>query len=361
MATIRKREHQDGNFSCQAVIRIKRNGWIVYRESRMFWRYQAALRWARRREVELEDPSQLGIALEKRRRLADLIRWYIDQFHVIVQWQRSKQNALRFLERHEIGAEDVHQLSVSRLVQHVRSRRAQNAGPATAQSDLVYIGVVLAGAQAVGAYPVDPNVAVAARDTCRRLHLIGEPNRRGVRPSESQLMALTDYFLDGRRGGPIPMADIMWFAIYSARRESEICRLRWSDNDSRNFTGIVRDLKHPKHKVGNHRRFRYTPEGWKIAMRQPRTGEFIFPFKPASIKDAFRAACRKLGIENLRFHDLRHEATSRLFERGYEIHEVQQFTLHSSWRELLRYTHLRLEQIPELPYPSTPATDNKPE
>jgi hypothetical protein len=46
------------------------------------------------------------------------------------------------------------------------------------------------------------------------------------------------------------------------------------------------------------------------------------------------------------------EATSRLFERGYEIHEVQQFTLHSSWQQLLRYTHLRPGQIPDLPYPS---------
>jgi hypothetical protein len=45
------------------------------------------------------------------------------------------------------------------------------------------------------------------------------------------------------------------------------------------------------------------------------------------------------------------EATSRLFERGYEIHEVQQFTLHSSWQQLLRDTHLRPEQVPDLPYP----------
>ena len=45
------------------------------------------------------------------------------------------------------------------------------------------------------------------------------------------------------------------------------------------------------------------------------------------------------------------EAT-RLFERGYEIHEAQQFTLHSSWQQLLRYPHLRPEQTPDLPYPS---------
>jgi len=46
---------------------------------------------------------------------------------------------------------------------------------------------------------------------------------------------------------------------------------------------------------------------------------------------------------------LRHEATSRLFERGYQIHEVAQFTLHESWNELKRYTNLRPEDVREIP------------
>lgn len=41
-------------------------------------------------------------------------------------------------------------------------------------------------------------------------------------------------------------------------------------------------------------------------------------------------ACRLRGLQDLRFHDLRHEATSRLFERGYDIPEVARFTLHES-------------------------------
>lgn len=244
-----------------------------------------------------------------------------------------------------------------RLVQHVRSRREQRAGPATAQTDLIYIGVVLKVAQAMGSYPVDPNITVDACKARRRLHLIGESRRRDIRPDQTQLVSLIRHFLSRPRNVAIPMADVMWFTIYSARREGDICRLRWADNNSRTRTGLVRDLKHPTHKIGNHRRFRYTQEGWQIVMRQPRAGEFIFPYKATSVKEEFRNACRKLGIKNLRFHDLRHEATSRLFERGYEIHEVQQFTLHSSWQQLVRYTHLRPEQIPELPYPSTPATD----
>lgn len=60
---------------------------------------------------------------------------------------------------------------------------------------------------------------------------------------------------------------------------------------------------------------------------------------------AFPRATRILGIEDLHFHDLRHGATSRLFERSYQIQEVAQFTLHRSWAT--RYTHLRPEQVVE--------------
>jgi len=55
-----------------------------------------------------------------------------------------------------------------------------------------------------------------------------------------------------------------------------------------------------------------------------------------------------LGIEDLTVHGLRHEATSRLFELGYEIHEVAQFTFHRSWEELKRYTNLRPENLREI-------------
>jgi integrase len=41
------------------------------------------------------------------------------------------------------------------------------------------------------------------------------------------------------------MQSIMEFALHSARRESEICRLEWRDNDDRNQTGTVRDARHP--------------------------------------------------------------------------------------------------------------------
>ena len=107
------------------------------------------------------------------------------------------------------------------------------------------------------------------------------------------------------------------------------------------------DLKHPTQKVGNRRSFRLTSEAWAVIDRQPKVNEFIFPYVPGSIGARFERACKLLGIKNLRFHDLRHEATSRLFERGYSIQEVAQFTLHDSWATLKRYTHLKPEDVIE--------------
>jgi len=51
------------------------------------------------------------------------------------------------------------------------------------------------------------------------------------------------------------------------------------------------------------------------------------------------------GIEDLRSHDLRHEATSRLFEKGFSIVEVASITRHEDLKMLKRYTHLRAENL----------------
>ena len=63
---------------------------------------------------------------------------------------------------------------------------------------------------------------------------------------------------------------------------------------------------------------------------------------------AFRRACKKLKIENLHFHDLRHEATSRLCEAGLSIEQVALVTGHRDWRMLKRYANLRPENLHRL-------------
>jgi site-specific DNA-cytosine methylase len=57
-------------------------------------------------------------------------------------------------------------------------------------------------------------------------------------------------------------------------------------------------------------------------------------------------AARKAGLEDLRFHDLRHEATSRLFEEtDLDVMEIRGITGHKSMQMLARYSHLRAHKL----------------
>jgi len=58
-----------------------------------------------------------------------------------------------------------------------------------------------------------------------------------------------------------------------------------------------------------------------------------------------RTTAFRCFIINLRFHDLRHEATSRLFEKGLRTEVVKAITGHKTYQMLDRYTHLKAEDI----------------
>jgi integrase len=356
MPTLKARKQANGETRYTAIVRIRRGGVVIHREAKTFTHRSAALSWAKHREVALEDPGALARINHEGLTLAELIRWYIDTFEEVSKWQRSKQTHLEFLESHIIGETNALKLTTQILLDHVRARRADGTGPATVANDLVWIGVVLRAAKSVKGLPINPGIVKEAQTACRELRLTGKAKKRTRRPTPEELEQLDTFF--GRRDdrSQIPMRDIMAFAIHSARRQAEICRLEWHDNDDVRRTGVVRDAKHPTDREGNHRRFKFTPEAWAIAARQPKTSERIFPWDPKSVGSAFTHACQILGIKNLRFHDLRHEATSRLFERGYQIHEVAQFTLHDSWNELKRYANLRAEDVREIPTPASPSS-----
>lgn len=54
---------------------------------------------------------------------------------------------------------------------------------------------------------------------------------------------------------------------------------------------------------------------------------------------------KRAGIPDLRFHDLRHEAVSRLFEAGLSVPEVAMVSGHRTPAMLFRYTHPKAEEV----------------
>ena len=71
----------------------------------------------------------------------------------------------------------------------------------------------------------------------------------------------------------------------------------------------------------------------------------LFPISSEALQGVWRRTTNKLGINDLRFYDLRHEATNRFFEKGLNVMEVAAITGHKDLRMLQRYTHLRAEDL----------------
>jgi integrase len=69
------------------------------------------------------------------------------------------------------------------------------------------------------------------------------------------------------------------------------------------------------------------------------------PYSPWRLSMAFKRACKRAGITNFRFHDLRHDFASNLVQKGNDVYVVQQLLGHKDGRMTQRYAHLRLENL----------------
>ncbi|WP_437556860.1 site-specific integrase [Acidithiobacillus sulfuriphilus] len=134
---------------------------------------------------------------------------------------------------------------------------------------------------------------------------------------------------------------IVQFAIETAMRRSEICGLRW---ENVNLSGRVAML--PDTKNGTFRRVPLSSVALEVLRAIPRRLDgLIWNVKADTVTRAFERCCKRAAIEGLTFHDLRHEATSRLFEKGFNPMEVSAITGHKTLQMLKRYTHLRAEDL----------------
>ncbi|MGB8364214.1 MAG: tyrosine-type recombinase/integrase [Rhizomicrobium sp.] len=264
---------------------------------------------------------------------------------------RSKSATLEMLHR-ELGVLRIADLDRERIIRFGRERARRGAGPVTLGQDIGAIKLVFAHAAAVHGVDVSTEPVQLARLALKRLGLVGKGNERDRRPTEDELSRLFNHF-DANERQLIPTSRIIKFAIATAMRQEEICRVTWDDLNVRTKMLTIRNRKDPREKKGNDQRIPllaisgYDALGLIEEQRSSRSNEDdrIFPYMHKSAGTAFTRACRELNIVDLHFHDLRHEGTSRLFEAGFSIQQVALVTGHKDWKMLRRYTHLRPESL----------------
>ena len=345
MGSIVKRQTKSG-LSYRAQIVIREKGITLHQESRSFDKKVAARAWMERREAELRAPGGIDAAngKTKARTIAELIEDYLKDMgdrigKTKAQVLRSivKEYAISDLAASDLRSEDV--LDFARQLSNGRD-------PSTVQNYLSHLSGVLGDARAANGVNVDVQAVADGMKSAKRRGLAGKSRQRTRRPTLEEINAIMSHFESASISDPrcIPMHLIVAFAIFSARRQEEITRITWEDFDERNGRQLVRDMKNPGQKVGNDVWCEVTPEALKvmyIAKAQFGSSGRIFPFNSDTISRRFTNACKFLGINDLHFHDLRHEAASRLFEMGRTIPQVASVTGHKSWQSLQRYSHLQ--------------------
>ncbi|MHB9118448.1 MAG: site-specific integrase [Burkholderiales bacterium] len=191
---------------------------------------------------------------------------------------------------------------------------------------------------------------------CKTIKLPAGSNQRDRRlePNEEE------YLLKGlqevcRNSYAIP---IVQFALETAMRQSEILGLEWARVDTKKKVAVLLDTKN-----GDKRSVPLSSKALEILQELPRSigGGGVFRMTQDALIRAFGRSCERGRmlyqeeldkepppgfLANLRFHDLRHEATSRFFETGkFDMMEVSSITGHKTLAMLKRYTHLRAEDL----------------
>jgi integrase len=336
VGTIVTRKRNDGSVGYMAQVRVKQKGKVIHAETKTFDRKQAASAWVARRETELREPGALERIKAVDPTLGETIDRYIEESKRDIG--RTKAQVLRTIKTFDIAEMKCSTITSADIRAFAQSLKVS---PQTVQNYLSHLGAIFAIAKPAWGYPLDREAMKDAFVVAKKLGLTAKGRERERRPTIEELDRLMDHFgvVKARRPDSIPMQKIIAFAIFSTRRQDEIVRIRWDDYEGNRVT--VRDMKHPGDKAGNDVRCDLPPEAGAIIDLMPRNDERIFPYSTDAISAAFTRACQVLGIDDLHFHDLRHEGVSRLFEMGWTIPQAASVSGHRSWQSLKRYSHLR--------------------
>jgi len=166
---------------------------------------------------------------------------------------------------------------------------------------------------------------------------------------------------------PPPLATLVRLALATAARLGELIALRWADVDFDEHIATIRGIDQRGTKNGDPWRYLpLLPDAIEVLEKLPRDRDRVFPNWCASdsvnkpwkraldrAKAAYAAECERTGkapragfLVDLHFHDLRHEAITRLIESGeFSEAEVAFIAGHKTWVMVDRYTHLRAAKI----------------
>lgn len=322
MATIRKR-----GSSWQAQVR--REGYPPL--SKTFPSKADAAAWARDQERAI-DRAELPTTARALRGMtvSDLLRRYREAATPTKRGAEPEQYRIKTVLAHALAQGSLNRLSPAAVAQY-RDDRLKLVQPGTVRRELAIIQHCLEIAKKEWGLPIltDPVQQVSVPEAQRS-------RERRLEDGESDLLA------SAAATSAWYLRPLITLAVETGIRRGELLSIRWKDVDQ-----TARTIRILKTKNGHPRTIPLTPRAVEILASLERKDERVFPVTPNAVHLAWERLRRRAGLEDLRLHDLRHEAVSRFFEYGLTVPEVALISGHRDPRMLSRYTHLRPERVAE--------------
>ena len=353
MASIRKRTSRDGTTSFRVDVRLK--GFPPQRAT--FKRLTDAKKWGQQTEAAIRENRYFKTSESRKHTLAEAIKRYKESV-LPTKKDKKKQGALLDWWKDEIGSytlADITPAKISecrdKLLKGVTQRGTQRA-PATVVRYLAALSNV---------FTIAVNELEWLEDSpMRKVTKPKEPRGR-VRFLSEDTIESDGNVIEGERTRLLKACQkssnpylypVVVLALSTGMRQGEIMGLKWEDVDLHQGRITLHETKNGERRVvplvgkalellKEHSRVRRlgTPLLFPSKVKKHSPGEGV-TYKPIDLRAPWEAALKDAGIDDFRFHDLRHSAASYLAMNGASLAEIAEVLGHKTLQMVKRYAHL---------------------
>ena len=318
MATIRKHWNK-----WQVLIRRQGHPHIA----KSFTSYSDATKYAQETEMNIEKGLFEDMSEANQTTLRDTLVRYKDEVTTSKKGARQEASKINKLMRHKICNYSLARLTPNKIAKF-KNELATTSAPATVNKYLSLISVAVNTARNEwGVHlPLDP---------CSKIKRMKEPEAKDIRVSPEEEALLLQH---AERSKKHWLRAIIIVALEIGARRGELFRLNKSDCDFFKSTAVLRNTKN-----GTDRKIGLSPKAVEALKSLPPTidGRF-FPTHSEQFKFYYRQLQKWSGV-NKKFHSLRHEWASRMFEKRWDIAHVATQGGWKDWKVLRRYTAISPE------------------
>lgn len=323
MATLEKR----GEFW---RVKVRRTGFPT--QSRTFDNKALAQRWAREIENEMDRGDFVDRTEAEKNSLAEVLKRYQREISPTKKGADSEDYRIDSILKSRVCQTKMSALSSAHLASYRDDRLAQVSSSTVNRELNVISHAIEIARREWGIYLSENPVRLVRRPKPPRAR-----DRRFVKDEENRLLE------ECRRKSRNPfLLPIIQLAIETGMRQGEIVGLERQRIDLKKRYLVLPDTKN-----GEQRTVPLSSLAVKVIKALPaaENGRLFPTLTAEAVKRAFKRACKRAKVHDFHFHDLRHEATSRLFERGLNPMEVASITGHKTLQMLKRYTHLSASDL----------------